>query len=372
MARQLQASTSRLLEEKNKLAVVLADMADGVVMLDADGEIVLSNNNADRMLVPEPGGDARRLIDMLRSGMRTAAESGRELVDQSPLRGGGVAKVVYSPVRGEDGVLLGCVVLLHDITELTRLSEMKTEFVSNVSHELKTPLAAVKGLSEILLDGALHEAQGEKFLRSIGREVDRMTRLVTDLLNLSKIESGVVRMEVRAFDLGAMAADLVSGYRARPRAVPLQLAITVEAEADDAVLALGDADRVEQVIVNLLDNAVRYSPPEAAIGVTVRRVGGLCQVDVRDEGIGIPAEALPRIFDRFYRVDRARTREQGGTGLGLSIAYQIIERLQGRIWASSEGEGRGSTFSFVLPAARPQDLEVADELAEPFEERGRR
>ncbi|MBM3464199.1 MAG: cell wall metabolism sensor histidine kinase WalK [Armatimonadetes bacterium] len=362
MARQLRVSTGMLAAEKRKLDVVLSHMADGVIMMEPSGTVVVSNPVADEMLTFPSLDDESHPLHNLRGGMRRCLQTGQEAQNEIALSGGKVARVVYSPVRSARGEILGCVIILHDITELQRLSELKTEFVSNVSHELKTPLASVKALAEVLRDGAVHEPEGEKFLRSIGREVDRMTRLVMDLLNLSKIEAGVVKMEVCPFDLAALARDAASNFAARGGGQRPPIQVT----AEGSVWALGDPDRVEQVLVNLLDNAVRYSPSDSAIEVRVRAVGGASQVDVQDHGIGIPPAELSRIFERFYRVDKARSRDQGGTGLGLSIARQIMERLHGRIWAESDGSG--STFSFTLPAVPSDEVPApTEEILEPHE-----
>lgn len=350
MARQLGQSTGLLLEEKNKLAAVLAHMADGVLMMDTTGHLLVMNPSAVDML--KERGDTQTdgvPVHLLRDGVARALQAREEQSEEIPLQDGRVARTVYSPVRAEHGEVVGCVVILHDITELRRLAELKTEFVSNVSHELKTPLASIKGLAEILLDGAMQEKDGQRFLVSIGREVDRMARLVKDLLSLSKIESGVVKMDVQPFDLGALVEEVVDGAlgRAQGSRVAIDLAI------DRPVWANGDRDRVEQVVVNLLDNALRYSPSDATIRIHVHRDEEMCRVEVKDAGIGIPSRDLERIFQRFYRVDKARSRDKGGTGLGLAIARQIVDRLGGRIWALSEGEGKGSTFSFTLPTATP-------------------
>lgn len=353
MARQLGQSTSLLLEEKNKLAAVLAHMADGVLMMDTQGHLLVMNPSAVDML--RGTGPSDQPVQPLREGLARALQSRDELSEEIPLLDGRIARAIYSPVRAEHGEVIGYVIILHDITELRRLAELKTEFVSDVSHELKTPLASIKGLAEILLDGALQEKDGQRFLVSIGREVDRMARLVKDLLNLSKIESGVVKMDARPFDLAGLIDEVVDDVHGRAQGNRVAIEVSVQGPA----WASGDRDRVEQVVVNLLDNALRYSPSESAIRVDVRREGDMWRVDVKDAGIGIPSRDLERIFQRFYRVDKARSRDKGGTGLGLAIARQIIDRLGGRIWASSEGEGKGSVFSFTLPVAAGEFSEAA-------------
>lgn len=349
MALQLGASTRLLLEEKNKLAAVLSHMADGVLMMDADGRVVVSNPSANDMLSAMSASGEQNTLQSLREGFSRTLADGTERREEVPLAGGKVARAIYSPVRSEAGEILGIVVILHDITELRRLAELKSEFVSNVSHELKTPIASIKGLAEILLDGALEEPDGRRFLASIQREVDRMARLVKDLLSLSKIESGVVRMESRPFDLAALVDEVTEGYSERTQAQEVRIETDAGTPDLPEIWALGDRDRIEQVLVNLLDNALRYSPTGSRIRIRVRTSDDLtCRVDVQDEGPGIPPGELEKIFNRFYRVDKARSREQGGTGLGLAIARQIVERLHGRIWAVSDGHD-GSRFSFTLP-----------------------
>lgn len=349
MALQLGASTSLVMEEKNKLAAVLSHMADGVLMMDAQGRVVVSNPSANEMLSAMSASGEQNTLQSLREGFSRTLSDGTERREEVPLAGGKVARAIYSPVRSEKGEILGIVVILHDITELRRLAELKSEFVSNVSHELKTPIASIKGLAEILLDGALQEKEARRFLTSIDREVNRMARLVKDLLSLSKIESGVVRMESRPFDLGALVDEVTVGFSERARGQRVSIEAEMGTSEQPEVWALGDRDRVEQVLVNLLDNALRYSPSDSCIRIHVYTIDDLtCRVDVQDEGIGIPPAELERIFNRFHRVDKARTREQGGTGLGLAIARQIVERLHGRIWALSDGQ-RGTRFSFTVP-----------------------
>lgn len=369
MARQLGASTSLVMEEKNKLAAVLAHMADGVLMMDTRGGVLVMNPSAVEMLGRDEAGaqEPRKVERLLREGLVRAMQASGDQHEELPLDGGRVARAVYSAVRSEQGEVVGYVVILHDITELRRLAELKAEFVSNVSHELKTPLASVKGLAEILLDGALQEKDSRRFLVSIGREVDRMARLVKDLLSLSKLESGVVKMDVRPFDVGALLDDIVTGLQARAKGNRVRIQVAVEPAAfglegsssDSRVWAMGDPDRVEQVVVNLLDNALRYSPSDSTIRVEVTTEEGTCRVVVIDHGIGIPTRELERIFTRFYRVDKARTREKGGTGLGLAIARQIVDRLGGNIGAISEGEGKGSRFWFTLPLAAAESVAAA-------------
>jgi len=239
----------------------------------------------------------------------------------------------------------------NDMTaQLRAARQMQTDFVANVSHELRTPLTAVKGTVETLRDGAMDDpAVRDRFLETVENETDRLVRLVNDLLILSRADSDALDLRRRPLDVAHLAQTTAA--RLEPQAAARGLALAVEAEPG-LPPALADADRIEQVLVNLLDNAVKYSRAPGRIDVLVGRAdsaGQLC-VQVRDEGIGIPAADLPRIGERFYRADRARSREEGGSGLGLAIARALVEAHGGRLWLESQ-EGRGTVASFTLPAA---------------------
>jgi signal transduction histidine kinase len=225
--------------------------------------------------------------------------------------------------------------------------QMQVDFVANVSHELRTPLTAVKGLVETLRDGAVDDARvRDRFLETIEGETDRLIRLVNDLLILSRADSDALNLQRDEVDLAAL-ARMVAG-RMASRAEARDLTVAVEA-GFEARAAWADPDRMEQVLVNLLDNAIKYSRPGGV--VTVRIDGGaegLVRVRVQDEGIGVPAEDLDRIGERFYRADRARSRAEGGSGLGLAIAEALVKAQGGRLWLESE-EGRGTLVTFTLP-----------------------
>jgi len=237
------------------------------------------------------------------------------------------------------------------IAQLRATERMRTDFVSNVSHELRTPLTAVKGLVETLRDGAVDDRQvRDRFLATIEDETDRLIRLVNDLLVLSKADSQALKLKQEPLDV----RDLVerSVHKLAPQVEEKGILVEVGA-SEEPQWVLADADRIEQVLVNLLDNAIKYSPEEGRITVAIDEGSpspGLVSVAVRDEGVGIPTEDLPRVFERFYRVDRARSRDGGGSGLGLSIAKAIVEAHGGEITLRSE-EGQGTTVHFTLPRA---------------------
>jgi signal transduction histidine kinase len=238
----------------------------------------------------------------------------------------------------------------NEMTERLRAArQMQTDFVANVSHELRTPLTAVKGTVETLRDGAVDDPEvRDRFLETIEVETDRLIRLVNDLMVLSRADSEALHLQHEGVDLAGLVGETMSklAHRAEAKGLALQLEASPDLPA-----VLGDADRIEQVLVNLLDNAVKYSLPERTVRVRLEAErDGMVLVRVQDEGIGIPAGELARIGERFYRADRARSRVEGGSGLGLAIARALIEAHGGRLWLESD-EGRGTVVSFTLPGA---------------------
>jgi two-component system phosphate regulon sensor histidine kinase PhoR len=238
----------------------------------------------------------------------------------------------------------GTVLVFHDLTRLKQLESARQEFVANVSHELRTPLSLIKGYVETLLDGARDNPEvAAKFLQTIDRNAERLQLLIEDLLTISELESGRVKLNLQAVSLSLVIAKVVDDFKARAAAKSMKL---INQDPDLSVSA--DVDRLEQVLGNLVDNAIKYSRGKGTVTVGgSARDGGQVEVFVQDDGPGIPPEALERVFERFYRVDKARSREQGGTGLGLAIVKHIIQNHGGRVWATSE-PGRGATFYFTL------------------------
>jgi signal transduction histidine kinase len=236
----------------------------------------------------------------------------------------------------------------NDMTARLRAArQAQTDFVANVSHELRTPLTAVKGTVETLRDGAVDDPEvRDRFLATVETETDRLIRLVNDLLVLSRADSAALNLRREPLDLAELAR--ATARKLAPQAEARDLLLVVKAEPD-LPLALADADRIEQVLVNLLDNALKYSPPGRTVWVRVAEgAEGMVQVQVRDEGLGIPADELPRIGERFYRADKARSRTEGGSGLGLAIARALVEAHGGRLWLESQ-EGQGTVVTFSLP-----------------------
>ncbi|MBC7222671.1 MAG: PAS domain-containing sensor histidine kinase, partial [Anaerolineae bacterium] len=243
----------------------------------------------------------------------------------------------------------GFLIVLQDLTEVRRLETVRRDFIANISHELRTPLASLKALVETLRDVALDDPPAaRRFLDRAEAEVDALTQMVQELLELSRLESGQAPLEMKPVPV----ADLVvpSAERLRPQAERAGLEISFDLPAD-LPLVQADLERVRQVVLNLVHNAIKFTPAGGRIHIAARQVGAEVQVSVADTGIGIPPEELDRIFERFYKADRARSR--GGTGLGLAIAKHVVQAHGGRIWAES-AEGRGSTFFFTLPVAPSQ------------------
>jgi two-component system phosphate regulon sensor histidine kinase PhoR len=250
-------------------------------------------------------------------------------------------------ISDANGKQRGTVLVVHDLTRLKQLERARQEFVANVSHELRTPLSLIKGYVETLLDGAKDNPEVEtKFLQTIQRNSERLQFLIEDLLTISELESGRIRMNLQNLALRPMVEKALGDLSARARTKRVTLTNHLP-----EVTVRADADRLQQVFGNLVDNAIKYGRLEGSVTVSGNTLNDdTFEVCVQDDGPGIPAEALERVFERFYRVDKARSREQGGTGLGLSIVKHIVQSHGGRVWAKSE-PGKGAAFFFTLSRA---------------------
>jgi two-component system phosphate regulon sensor histidine kinase PhoR len=346
-------------QEQAKVSAILDGMVEGVMAVDGRDHVVLLNERARAMFaIPAGRGDGKPVLEVVRNldvhdGLHRARAAGVGVVTRQELRLPGepierVVQVNAVPLRlGPDET--GVVMVIHDVTELRRLELVRTEFVANVSHELRTPLTAIQGYLETLLAGALEEREhARKFLEVVFRHTERLGRLLNDLTDLSNIELGKVTLQLAP----TVVADVVDSVLAiiRPRADAGR--VRLEAMIGAAVPAvLADHDRLEQILINLVDNAVKYTPPGGQVSVAAAPVdGGRVEVAVRDTGVGIPPADLPRITERFYRVDRARSRELGGTGLGLAIVKHLVIAHGGELRIDSE-MNQGTTVRFTLPVA---------------------
>lgn len=357
MTVRLKETLEEIRGEKNKVEAILAHMADGLLALDPEGRVTKLNPAAERILLVPEAQALGHLPDEVWPGVHLADAVARAREESQSVSceihcNKQTLLAHVTPLQGEGKGLAGTVVVFHDITELERLEKMRQEFVADVSHELKTPLTTVKSYVETLLDGAVDSPEvRDQFLKVVANETDRMTRLVRDLLQLSQLEKGQAQWEAQPTDMPELVEESLDLL-----AVPLekkQLRI-VKRFAPDTPAALGDREKLQQVLINLLANAIEFTPPGGEITVIVKSAGAMVWVAVRDTGIGIPREDLPRIFERFYRVDKARSRTLGGTGLGLAIARQIVELSGGTISIDSE-VGKGTEVLFSIPAAEPQD-----------------
>ena len=260
-------------------------------------------------------------------------------------------QVNAAALRDRKGKATGAILVFHDLTRLKQLENTRREFVANVSHELRTPLSMIKGFVETLLDGAKDDPQiAARFLRTIEKHADRLTYLIEDLLTISRLESGQVVMNLQPTDISEVAARVCEDLagRASDRNVKIRFSLP------RPLRAYADGARLQQVFFNLIDNAIKYGRSPGEVIVSGRQSNGRVEVEIADDGPGIPPEACSRIFERFYRVDKARSREQGGTGLGLAIVKHIIQAHHGEVWVESEMD-RGAQFHFNLPAVDDND-----------------
>ncbi len=350
-AADLQKSFAQLTEERDQLSAILNSMVEGVVVTDLDGRVTLCNRAFTRMFRLSGPVEGRHTRDLLRDAqllatLERALRERRQAVETIEL-----VTPTHAVLQAHMAMLeraRGAVVVFHDVTRLQHLEKVRRDFVANVSHEIRTPVTAIKGYVETILeDGSLSREQTRRFLQTILRNTERMARLVEDLLRLARLESPETEWKLEPVDLRPILRRVTENFKTTVEANGLELTLEVPATLPKA-LAL--ASEVEAVLENLLDNAVKYGARGKKIAVQVTELDREIQVTVTDYGIGIPAEDQPRIFERFYRVDRARSRALGGTGLGLAIVKHIVERHEGRVWVESE-LGQGARFSFTLRKA---------------------
>ncbi|HAJ57309.1 MAG TPA: PAS domain-containing sensor histidine kinase [Candidatus Omnitrophica bacterium] len=333
---------------------ILSSMAEGVLVLDKKGGIVLMNPSLRKNFFVDITPEGRKplevtrnivvgdMADMVLKGQGKAVIS-REISVQGQEEK--IFKVNGVPIVQADSVE-GAILVFHDITELRRLERLRQDFVANVSHELRTPLSSIKGYAETLLEGALDDkANARDFVGIIHHDSERLSKLIDDLLDLSKIESGKMKMVFLPVELQGVIRRIAAVLENQAKSKAISVSVDAPAGLPKV---MADESRLSQVILNLLDNAVKYTPQGGSVKISARIDNDFVRVGVSDTGIGIPDEDVSRIFERFYRVDKARSRELGGTGLGLSIVKHIVSAHNGQVWVSSE-PGKGSTFSFTIP-----------------------
>jgi two-component system phosphate regulon sensor histidine kinase PhoR len=362
LAVQLEGRIARLEEDRQLLRAVLGGMAEGVIAVDGRRRLLFANAAADRLFGLDANSVGRLVPELIRSPQVHRAveatlggpESHRvEITVPSPdgrLRGHPLVLAVQgTPLPGSPPP--GAVLVFHDVTETRRLERVRQDFVANASHELKTPVASIKAYAETLLDGALHDdAVNVAFLRRIDEQADRLNQLVLDLLSLARLESGQEFFEHTPVWLPPLFDRIAATHAERAAASGLDYAPLIDPDAADAVVT-ADEEAIRQILDNLIDNAIKYTPQGGRVRVALRRAApDAVLIEVADTGIGIPRDDLPRVFERFYRVDKARSRELGGTGLGLAIVKHLAQSLGGAVAVESR-LGAGSTFRVRLPAA---------------------
>jgi two-component system phosphate regulon sensor histidine kinase PhoR len=354
-AGQLSQTIKDLTAERNKSAAILSSMVEGVAVISSGRRMIYGNDAFFRALTIEGlTWEGRPIVEVIRQSDLLAAfekalstrESAKSELVIGALRTRSF-DVTVTPIQA-GGVASGAVMVLHDITELRRLERARRDFVANVSHEFRTPLAAIQGFTETLLEGAVNDHDDRtRFLEIIRNNAIRLGRMTEDLLKLSRIEAGKTQVEPRSIAVPDLVEPCMEITQLKAQEKNLALETKYE---PDLPAALGDPASLQEVLLNLLDNAVCYTPPGGKISVRAALRGDRIAIAVIDTGIGIPKAEQERIFERFYRIDPARSRELGGTGLGLSIAKHLVESNSGQIEVASE-VGRGSTFSILLPIA---------------------
>ncbi len=365
-----------VVEEKEELESIIESVYAGLLMINQSERIIQINASARTMLdigdqdltgkLFEEVIKVERVNEMLKESMAECSELAEEvsiIVEGDEGERENIYQVQTAIVRSDDSQPMGVVAILNDITEIRSIERMKTAFVSTVSHELRTPLTSIKGFISTLLqdeDGTFydHETQRE-FYTIIDTECDRLTRLISDLLNVSRIEAG------RALDLNPKPVTLPPLIE---KVVTVQRSYTDKHDLvidikNELPVIVADEDKVDQILTNLTNNAIKYSPEGGTVTVTAETDGDIVRMSVSDQGMGIPKDHLPKVFDRFHRIDNRDTRKVGGTGIGLYLVKHLVEAHGGKIWAESE-QGQGSSFIFELPKCPPQFAEEHDQLME--------
>lgn len=354
MARQLKSDIDEITEARNQAGAILDSIADGVIAVNKSGEVLFVNPVVEKVFgIDQKASQGKNILGVIRNydverllekALRTEKPVSKEvkLIYPEPK----VFCVNATPLQGHDRQKGGAVVLFSDITQRKKLEDMRTEFVANVSHELRTPLTSIHGFLETLLEGKIEDqATIRRFLEIMNRETARLTRLIDDLLNLSKIEERQVVHRWQAVQLLDTVKRAVVMFQTQAKEQNLDLVIELPAELP---VVRGDPDMLAQVLINLLDNGIKFTPAGGRITVRASANDENVRIDVEDSGIGIPPENLPRIFERFYRVEKSRSRELGGIGVGLAIVKHIIMAHGGKTGVESV-VGKGSKFTFTLP-----------------------
>lgn len=351
----IRLTQENLEQESKRLHSILSYMTDGVLATNRRGQITMINDMAKKQLgVQKEDVLNKSILELLKIEdeyeLRDLITQIPELtIDSQDANGEYLSlRVRFALVRRESGFISGLVAVLHDTTEQEKEERERRLFVSNVSHELRTPLTSVKSYLEALDEGALYDPVAPDFIKVSLDETNRMMRMVTDLLHLSRIDNATSKLDVELINFTAFITFILNRFdKMRNQDEEKKYELVRDYPITSVWIEI-DTDKMTQVIDNILNNAIKYSPDGGKITVSMKTTDDQMILSIKDQGLGIPKQDLPKIFDRFYRVDRARSRAQGGTGLGLAIAKEIIKQHNGFIWAKSE-YGKGSTFTIVLP-----------------------
>lgn len=355
MAGEIENKMRKVSYEEAKLDTVISSMFEGIMLTDEKGSILMMNPSLRKLLLIDSSPEGKKPIEILRNKkiqdiIDNIIKTSRRFATEETLATLPEEKTILitgAPVvRNEK--MQGAILVFHDITELRRLERIRQDFVANVSHELRTPLSNIKGYAETLLGGALQDKNNSReFTEIIHKESERLSKIIDDLLDIARIESGKMDMAFLAVEAGPLVAKVCNILKKSALDKSIRMDIYIP---EDTPRIRADEGRLAQVLLNLLDNAIKYTQEHGSVKVGASKADGFVQFDIIDTGIGIPDNDIPRIFERFYRVDKARSRELGGTGLGLSIVKHLVQAHGGRVWVRS-ALGKGSTFSFTIPAA---------------------
>lgn len=352
MAQDIEDKIKEVKTQNQKLAAIFNSMIEGIIVVDKTAHIISVNPTIEKIFnVSKKEAEGKIFLEVIRNNdisevINSVLKNGKLLSAEInlvlPVRR--IFEVNAAPIF-DNNIVNGCLVVIHDITEIRRLETIRSDFVANVSHELKTPLTSIKGFVETLLEGALEDKENNRsFLKIIQDHAERLNSLVDDLLSLSHLESKEIMLNKTNFNLKQQVEGIISGFRSQLRNKDIE--IKNELSADISLTA--DKNRLEQVITNLIDNAIKFNKEKGSIKIYGEEINAKVKITVEDSGMGIPEKDIPRIFERFYRVDKARSRELGGTGLGLSIVKHIVELHNGSVGVEST-EGFGSKFWFIFP-----------------------
>jgi two-component system phosphate regulon sensor histidine kinase PhoR len=352
MADSLEDKIKKVEIKNQQLKAILESMVEGIIVTDKSGHIISLNPTVEKIFsILKQDAEGKLFLEIIRNNdiadiinyvLKNSKFKSCEISLVWPVQR--IFEINATPIFEKDSIS-GCLLVIHDITEIRRLETMRRDFVANVSHELKTPLTSIKGFVETLLEGALEDKENSRhFLQIIQSHANRLDNLVNDLLDLSHLESQEIKLEKEKVNLKALTDDILASFRSQFK----KRAIQVTSDLSKGVFIIANKDKIDQVLTNLIDNAIKFNHEKGSIKIYSQDLDDKIKIFVEDSGIGIPEKDIPRIFERFYRVDKARSRELGGTGLGLSIVKHIVELHGGSVGVEST-EGLGSKFYFYLP-----------------------